>query len=44
VGDFATSDRGGDLISLAGYLFKLQQRDAALKVAEMLGVDPYDAI
>jgi hypothetical protein len=42
-GDFATGDRGADLISLAAYLFKLPQGDAALKVADMVGVDPYDA-
>jgi hypothetical protein len=42
-GDFATGERGGDLVALAGYLFKLSQREAALKVADMVGVDPYDA-
>jgi hypothetical protein len=41
-GDFATGDGGGDLISLAAYLFDLRQDEAALKVAEMLGVNPYD--
>jgi hypothetical protein len=41
-GDFATGDRGGDLVSLAAYLFKLSQAEAALKVADMLGVNPYD--
>jgi hypothetical protein len=41
-GDFATGDRGGDLVSLAAYLFNLSQADAALKVADMLGVNPYD--
>jgi hypothetical protein len=40
--DFATGDGGGDLISLAAYLFDLRQDEAALKVAEMLGVNPYD--
>lgn len=40
--DFATGDKGGDLISLAAYLFSLSQKDAALKLAEMLGIDPYD--
>ena len=38
--DFATGDAGGDPISLAAFIFKLSQRDAALRVAEMLGVDP----
>jgi hypothetical protein len=41
-GDFATGDGGGDLISLAAYLFNLRQDEAALKVAEMVGVDPYE--
>jgi hypothetical protein len=41
-GDFATGDRGGDLIALAAYLFKLSQADAALKVADMIGVEPYE--
>jgi hypothetical protein len=41
-GDFATSDRGADLVSLAAYLFKLSQAEAALKVADMIGVEPYD--
>ena len=39
-GDFATGDRGGDLVALAAFLFELSQRDAAIKLAEMLGVDP----
>ena len=42
VGDFATGDRGGDLVSLAAYLFKFSQADAALKVADMIGVEPYE--
>jgi hypothetical protein len=41
-GDFATGDKGGDLISLAAFLFDLDQAKAALRVAEMLGVDPYE--
>ncbi|MCD0417281.1 hypothetical protein LOC51_08645 [Rubrivivax sp. JA1024] len=41
-GDFAADASGGDLISLAAYLYKLSNRDAALKVAEMLGVNPYE--
>ncbi len=41
-GDFATGYKGGDLISLAAYLFDLNQAEAALRVAEMLGVDPYE--
>ena len=41
-GDFASGDFGGDLISLAAFLFRLRQAEAALKVADMLGIDPYD--
>jgi len=41
-GDFATGDKGGDLIALAAFLFDLDQAKAALRVAEMLGVDPYE--
>jgi hypothetical protein len=40
--DFAIDERGGDLVSLAAYLFALSQAEAALKVAQMLGVDPYE--
>jgi hypothetical protein len=39
--DFAIDERGGDLISLAAYLFNLSQAEAALKITQMLGVDPY---
>jgi hypothetical protein len=39
--DFSTGDRGGDLVSLAAFLFRLNQADAAKNVAEMLGIDPY---
>lgn len=40
-GDFATNDRGGDLVSLAAFVASLPQRDAAIRLAESLGVDPY---
>jgi hypothetical protein len=40
--DFATGDCGGDLIALASYLFDLRQDQAALKVAEMLGVNAFE--
>jgi len=40
--DFATDQRGGDLISLAAYLHRLSQADAAVRVAAMLGIDPYE--
>jgi len=35
--DFATGDRGGDVVSLAAFLFNLSQGDAARRLAEMLG-------
>jgi hypothetical protein len=38
--DFATNDRGGDLISLGAYLFRLSQAEAALQLAHMLGIEP----
>lgn len=41
-GDFATGDTGGDLIALAAYVHGLSMREAALAVAEMMGVDPYE--
>jgi len=40
--DFATGDRGGDLIALAAYLHRLNQAEAAKRVADMLGIDPYE--
>jgi hypothetical protein len=40
--DFAIEERGGDLIALAAYLYGLSQAEAALKIAQMLGVNPYD--
>jgi hypothetical protein len=40
--DFATGERGGDLVALAAYLFRLKQGEAAVKVAEMLGIPAYD--
>jgi hypothetical protein len=36
--DFATGNKGGDVISLAAYLFNLSQSDACKQIAEMLGV------
>ena len=36
--DFATGDKGGDVISLAAFLFGLSQVVAARRVANMLGV------
>lgn len=40
-GDFATGETGRDLVALAAFLFDLKQDDAALRVAAMLGIDPY---
>ncbi|ACK50487.1 conserved hypothetical protein [Methylocella silvestris BL2] len=40
--DFSTGDAGGDLVSLAAYLFGLSQVEAARKVADMLGVDLFE--
>jgi hypothetical protein len=40
--DFAAGADGGDLISLAGYLYRLSNCEAALKIAEMVGVSPYE--
>jgi hypothetical protein len=36
--DFATGDKGGDPVSLAAYLFRLRQAEAAERLAGMLGV------
>ena len=41
-GDWSTGDKGGDLISLAAYLFGLSQADAAKRVAEMIGISAYE--
>jgi hypothetical protein len=41
-GDFATGDRGGDLISLGAYIFRLDQAEAAKRVADMVGIDPHE--
>jgi hypothetical protein len=35
--DFATGDRGGDVVSLAAYLFGLSQIEAARRLAAMVG-------
>lgn len=40
-GDFATGDRGGDLISLAAHLFQLSQIEAARKIATAIGIAPH---
>lgn len=40
--DFATGDKGGDVVSLAAYLFGLKQGEAATRLARMLGLDPHE--
>lgn len=40
-GDFATGDKGGDLVSLAAFVAGVTQREAAILLSESLGVDPY---
>jgi hypothetical protein len=41
--DFATGDRGGDVVSLAAYLAGLSQVEAAKQLAKMVGVEAHDA-
>ena len=36
--DFATGDRGGDVVSLAAYLSHLKQSEAAEKLADGIGI------
>jgi hypothetical protein len=36
--DFATGDKGGDPVSLAAYLAGIRQADAAVRLAEMIGL------
>ncbi len=40
--DFASGDRGGDVVSLAAFLGGLSQIDAARSLAEMLGVTSHE--
>ena len=40
-GDFATGETGGDLVSLAAFVAAVSQREAAIRLAESLGVDPF---
>jgi hypothetical protein len=40
--DFAHGARGGDLIGLASYLYKIPPGEAAKRIAEMIGVSTYD--
>jgi hypothetical protein len=39
--DFATGDKGGDVVSLVAYLAGIRQSEAALQLAEMLRVSPW---
>lgn len=39
--DFATGDGGGDLVSLAAFVAGLPQREAAIRLAESMGVSPW---
>jgi hypothetical protein len=39
--DFGLDVRGRDLVSLVAYVANLSQRDAAIRLAESLGVDPF---
>ncbi|WP_417831630.1 hypothetical protein [Terasakiella sp.] len=41
-GDFASGDSGGDVVSLGAFLAGISQKESALALAEMLGVDAYD--
>jgi hypothetical protein len=36
--DFASGDKGGDPVSLAAYLFRLRQSEAARRLADALGI------
>jgi hypothetical protein len=38
--DFATGDKGGDVVSLAAYLAGIGQAEAAHELARMLGIGP----
>lgn len=40
--DFATGDRGADLISLAAYVVSIGQRLACIYLAEAIAVDPFE--
>lgn len=38
--DFATGDKGGDIVSLAAFLSNKSQVEAAYELASMLGIEP----
>ena len=41
--DFATGDKGGDLVSLVAYLHGIKQGEAADRLAQFLGIEKTDA-
>lgn len=41
--DFASSDKGGDLVALAAYLLGIRQGEAAGRLADFLGIEYRDA-
>lgn len=41
--DFASGDKGGDLVSLVAYLHGIKQGEAAARLAEFLGIEKPDA-
>ena len=41
-GDFSRGDRFGDFVGAAAWASGLSQRDAAIRLAESLGVDPFE--
>ncbi|MDP3406598.1 MAG: hypothetical protein Q8S03_18055 [Brevundimonas sp.] len=40
--DFSSGDRGGDLVSLVALIAALPQREAAIRLAETLGINPFE--
>lgn len=40
--DFATGDSGGDLVSLAAFVAGVPQREAAIRLAESMGLSPWE--
>lgn len=39
--DFATGNAGGDLVALSAFVAGLPQREAAIRLAESMGVNPW---
>jgi putative DNA primase/helicase len=37
--DFATGEKGGDVVSLAAAIHRLTQREAAIRIAQMIGME-----